>query len=93
MLSLLFVLLIPTPSSIFFCCILFVPGCRFRTLEDGVGTLVSVGVAVVDVRTIPWSDCTTPRSIYACHPPRSVPTPTSLSKSFLKALVVQQRQY
>ena len=53
MLSLLFVLLIPDPSSILLRCILYVPGSGLRTLEAGVGTLVSMGVTVVDARTIP----------------------------------------
>ena len=78
MLSLLFVLLIPIPSSIFLRCILYVPGCGLRALEAGVGTLVSVGATVVDSRTIPWSGCTTPGSLSVCHTPGSVPTPTFL---------------
>ena len=78
MLSLLFVLLIPAPSSVFLRCILDVPGSGFRTLESGVGTLVSVSVTVVDARTIPWSICTTPGSLSVCHTPVSVPTPTFL---------------
>ena len=78
MLSLLFLLLIPTPSSVFLCCILYVPGCGLRTLEAGVGTLVYVGVTVVDARTIPWSGRTTPGSLSVCHTPGSVPTPTFL---------------
>ena len=90
MLSLLFVLLTPTLSSIIFRCILYVPGCRLRTLETGVGTLVLVSVAVVDVLTIPWSRRTTPGSLSVCHTPGSVPTPTSIQKSFQEALVVQQ---
>ena len=55
MLSLLFVILIPAPSSVFLRCILYVPGCGLSALEAGVGKLLSVGVAVVDARTIPWS--------------------------------------
>ena len=47
MLSLLFVILIPTPSSILFRCMLYVPGCKLRTIETRVGTLVSVSVSVV----------------------------------------------
>ena len=78
MLSLLFVLLIPAPSSVFLCCILDVPGCGLRTIEAGVGTLVSVSVTVVDDRTIPWSGRTTPGIISVCHTPGSVPTPTFL---------------
>ena len=78
MLSLLFVLVIPAPSSIFLRCIIYVPGCGIRTLEDEVGTLVSVDVTVVDAQTIPWSGRTTPGSLSVCHPPGSVPTPTFL---------------
>ena len=48
MLSLLFVLLIAAPSSVFLSCILDVPGYGLRALEAGVGTLLSVVVAVVD---------------------------------------------
>ena len=88
--SLLFVLMIPIPSSILFRCILYVPGCGLRTLETGVGTLVPVSVSVVDDRTIPWSGRTTPGSLSVCHTPGSVPTPTSLRKSFQEVLVVQQ---
>ena len=90
MLSLLFVLLIPSPSSIFFGCILDVPGSGLRTLEAGVGTLVSVSVALVDARTIRWSGSTTPGSLSVCHYPGSVPNPTSLQKSFQEAMVVHQ---
>ena len=78
MLSLLFVLLIHSSSIIFIHCILYVPGCGLRTLEAGVGTLVSVGVIVVDAWTIPWSGRTTPGSLSVCHTPGSVPTPTYL---------------
>ena len=76
MLSLLFVILIPTPSNISFCCIFYVPGGRLRTLETVVGTLVSVSVAVLDDRTIPRSVRTTPGHLSVCHTPRSVPAPT-----------------
>ena len=69
MLSLLFVLLISPPSSIFLRCILDVPGCGLRTLEAGVETLVSEGVTVVDARTIPWSGRTTPGILSVCFPP------------------------
>ena len=69
MLSLLFVLFITAPSDAFLGCILDVPGSGIRTLETGVGTLVSVSVTVVDARTIPWSGRTTPGSLSACHPP------------------------
>ena len=63
MLSLIFVILIPTPSNILFRCIFYGPGCGIRTIETGVRTLVFVSVAVVDARTIPWSGRTTPGSI------------------------------
>ena len=53
MLSLIFVLFITAASSVFLGCILDVPGSRLRTLETGVGKLVSVSVTVVDARTIP----------------------------------------
>ena len=75
MLSLLFVLLIAAPSSVFLSCILDVPGSGLRTLETGVGTLVSVSVTVMDARTIPWSGRTTPGSISVCHTPGSVLAP------------------
>ena len=88
MLSLLFVILIPTPSNVLLCCIFYVPGCGLRTLETGVGTLVYVSVEVVDARTIPWSGRTTPRSLSVCHTPGSVPATTSLRKSFQEALVI-----
>ena len=71
MLSLLFLLLIPAPSSVFLRCILDVTGCGLRTLEAGVVTLVSVGVTVVDAQTIPWSGRNTPGSISVCHTPAS----------------------
>ena len=73
MLSLLFILLIPAPSSVFLRCILYVPGCGLRKLEAGVGTLVSVGVTVVDAWTIPWSGRTSLVSLSVCHTPGSVP--------------------
>ena len=72
-LSLLFVLLIPAPSRVLLCCIFYVPGSGIRTIEAGVGTLVSVGVTVVDSRTIPWSGRTTPGSLSVCPTPGSVP--------------------
>ena len=78
MLSLIFVLLIPTPLSVFLSCTLDVPGSGIRTLEAGVGTLVSVSVTVVDARTISWSGRTTPGSLSVCHTPGSVPAPTFL---------------
>ena len=88
MLLLIFVILIPTPSVILLCCILYVTGCGIRTLETGVGTLVSVSVTVVDARTIPWSGRTTPGSFSVCHTPGSIPAPSSLQKSFQKSLIV-----
>ena len=84
MLSLLFVLLIPTPSTIFFRCILYVTGCGFRTLEAGLGTLVFVSVAVVDARTIPWSGRTTPRKSFRLPPPRKSFHFPPLSESLFK---------
>ena len=78
MLSLLFVLLIPAPSSVFLRCILDVPGSGLRTLEAGVGTLVSVSVTVFYARTLPWSGRTTPGSLSVCRTPGSVPAPTFL---------------
>ena len=88
MLSLLFVLFIAAPSRVFLGCILDVPGSGLRTLETGVGTLVSVSVTVVDARTIPWSSRTTPGSLSVCHPPGSVPASTFIRKPFEKALIV-----
>ena len=88
MLSLLFVILIPTPSNILFCCIFYVTGCGLRTLETGVGTLVSVIVAVVDARPIPWYVRTTPVSLSVCHNPGSVSATSSLRKSFQELLIV-----
>ena len=76
MLSLIFVLFIATPSGVFFGCILDVTGSGLRTLETGVGTLVSVSVTVVDARTIPCSGRTTPGSLSVCHTPGSVPAST-----------------
>ena len=73
MLSLLLVFFITTAAGVLFCCILDVPSIGLRTLETGVGTLVLVGVTVVDARTIPWSGCTTPLSLSVCHTPGSVP--------------------
>ena len=88
MLSFLFVLFIDALPRVFLGCILDVPGSGLRTLETGVGKFVSVSVTVVDARTIPWSGRTTPRSLSACHPPGSVPTPTSLQKSFQELMIV-----
>ena len=53
MLSFIFVILVLTPSGILLYCIFDVYGCGLRTLQTGVGELVSVSVAVVDARTIP----------------------------------------
>ena len=88
MMSLLFVHFIDTPSGVFLGCILDVPGSGLRTLEDGVGTLVSVSVTVVDARTITWSGRTTPRSLSVCHTPGSVPASTFIREPFEKALIV-----
>ena len=63
MFSFLFVILVLTPSDILLGRIFSVSGGGLGTLEAGVGALVSVGVAVVDSRSIPWSGCTTPRSL------------------------------
>ena len=73
MLSLLLVLFITAASGVLFGCILDVPGIGLRTLETGVGTLVSVSVILVDARTITWSGRTTPGSISVCHTPGIVP--------------------
>ena len=83
MMSLLFVILIPTPSSIFFRCILDVSGCRLRTLEAGLGTLLSMSVVVVDSRTIPWSGRTTPEVFPSVTPPEVFQLPP-LSESIFK---------
>ena len=88
MLSLLFLLFITSASGVFFGCILDVPGSGLRKLETGVGTLVSVSVTVVDARTIPWSGRTTPGSLSACHPPRSVLASPFIREPFEKALIV-----
>ena len=88
MLSLLFILFITIAYGVFLGCILDVPGSGFRTLETGVGTLVSVSVTVVDARTIPWSGCTTPGSLSVCHPPGSVPVSPFIREPFEKALIV-----
>ena len=78
MLSLLFLLFIAAPSNVFLSFILDVPGSGLRTLETGLGTLVSVSVTVVDARTIPWSGRTTSGSLSVCHTPGSVPASTFL---------------
>ena len=83
MLSLIFVLLIPAPSVFFLRCIIDVPGCGLRTLEAGVGTLVSVGMTVVDDQTIPWSGRTTPGSLSVCHTPEVFQLP-HFSESIFK---------
>ena len=88
MLSLLFVLFITADSGVFLGCIIDVPGYGLRTLETGVGALVSVSVTVVDAWTIPWSGRTTPGSISVCHTPGSVPAPPFIREPFEKALVV-----
>ena len=83
MISLLFVLLIPTPSSIFFRCNLYVTGCGLRTLEAEVGTLLSVSVSVVDAWTIPWSGRTTP-GVFLPATPLEVFQLPPLSESLFK---------
>ena len=88
MLSLIFVLFITAASGVFRGCILDVPGSGIRTLEYGVGFLVSVSVTVVDDRTIPWSVRTTPGSISVCHPPGSVPAFPFIREPFEKAMIV-----
>ena len=49
-----------------------------RLSEKGGSWNTSVGVTVVDARTIPWSGRTTPGSLSVCHPPGRVPIPTFL---------------
>ena len=88
MLPLLLLFFITTASGVLFCCILDVPGIGLRTLETGVGTLVPVGVTVVDVWTIPWSGRTTPGSLSVCHTPGSVPASPFIRKPFEKAMIV-----
>ena len=83
MLSFLFVLFIAASLGVFLDCILDVTGSGLRTLETGVGALVSVSVTVVDAQTIPWSGRTTPGSLSVCHPPGSVPSPP-LSERLLR---------
>ena len=63
MLSFIFVILVLAPSDILLGSIFNVSGGRLGTHEAGVGALVSVGVAVVDARAIPWSGCITPGSL------------------------------
>ena len=53
MLSFIFVILVLTLFNILLGSIFNVSGCGLRTLETGVGALLSVGVAVVDARSIP----------------------------------------
>ena len=88
MLSLLFVFFITAASGVLFGCILVVSGSGLRTLETGVGTLVSVIVTVVDARTIPWSGRTTPVSLSVCHTPGSVPASPFIREPFEEALIV-----
>ena len=88
MLSLLFVLFITAASGVLFGCILDVSSIGIRTLETGVGTLVSVSVTVVDARTIPWSGCTTPGSLSVCHTPGSVPASPLIREPVEKVLIV-----
>ena len=88
MFSLLFVLFVTAASGVFLGCILDVPGSGLRTLENGVGTLVSVSATVVDARTILWSGRTIPRSISVYHPPGSVTASPFIREPFEKALIV-----
>ena len=88
MLSLLFVLFITAASGVFLGYILDMPGSGLRTLENGVGKLVPVGVTVVDARTIPWVGRTTPGSLSVCHTPGSVPASPFIREPFEKALIV-----
>ena len=88
MLSLIFVLFITAASGVFLGCVLDVPSSKIRTLETGVGTLVSVSVTVVDARTIPWFVRTIPGSLSLYHPPGSVPASTFIREPFEKALIV-----
>ena len=90
MLLFLFVILVVPPPDILLGGIFNVPGGGRRTLEAGVGALVSVGVAVVDARAIPWSGCTTPGSLSVCTTPGSIPVISSLLESFQKFLIVQE---
>ena len=82
MLSFIFVILVLPSSDVLLCSIFIMFGCGFGTLETGVGALVSVGVAVVDARAIPWSGRTTPGNISVCSTPGSVPVPSSLRDYF-----------
>ena len=84
MLSLLFVLFIDAPLRVFLSCILDVPGSGLRTIETGVGTLVSVSVTLVDARTIPWSGRTTPGSLSVCHIAGSVQLPPFSESLFIR---------
>ena len=69
MLSFIFVILVLAPSDILFGRIFNVYVGGLGTLEAGVGSLLSVGVAVVDAWAIPWSGCTPPGSLSVCPPP------------------------
>ena len=71
MFSFLFVILVKAPPDILLGSIFNVSGCGLGTLETGMGALVSVGVAVVDARVIPWSGCTTPGSLSVLSTPRN----------------------
>ena len=82
MFSLLLVFFVTTASGVLFCCIIDVPGIGIRTLETGVGTLVPMGVTVVDAQNIPWSGRTIPGSLSVCHPPEVFQIPP-LSDSLL----------
>ena len=90
MMSFLFVIQVLPSSGVLLCSVFNMSGCGFRTLETGVGALVSMGVAVVDARAIPCSGRTTLVNISVCSTPGSVPVPSYLLESFYKFLVVQE---
>ena len=90
MFSFLFVILVVPPHYILLGGIFNVPGGGLGALEAGVGAHVSVGVAVVGARAIPWSRCTTPGSLSVCTTPGSIPVSSSIQESFQKFLIVQE---
>ena len=65
-------------------------GCGLRTLETGVGKLVSVSVAVVNARTIPWSGRTTPEVFPSATPPEVFQLPPH-SESLFKSRWLSNR--
>ena len=87
-----FVILVVDPPDILLGSIFNVPGGVIGTLEAGVGALVSVGVAAVDVRAIPWSGYTTPVSLFVCTTSGSISVSSSLRESFQKFLIFQEGQ-